>query len=356
MPEDGVVIASDIAGNVTESAEGSGDPGLPEKIVAMEVVGLAKEMADLANAARTRCQNIEEGRGYVEKVRSELDTNVAQAKKQLSEIATSHAKSAELRTQIETDATTIAAQKSQVETQATLIARIAESAAKAEEQVRITQQRVESTSACCTSVEDANRNAAGILTELTNKAGAATETVQGLSANATRGHELLGTITGVSTNIAQLKSQAETDATRIKGIADIADDSEQKVRGYENKLSGFEEQIRILHAKIESLLPGATSTGLAEAFRVRKEQFRWPHRIWNIVFIVCLLSLVGLYAFAFGTLTDIKTAPSTEELGFGLLERLPFAILLVWLALHSARQASIFKRIEEDYAFNTTAL
>jgi hypothetical protein len=102
--------------------------------------------------------------------------------------------------------------------------------------------------------------------------------------------------------------------------------------------------------KIESLLPGATSAGLASAFKERKESFSVPKRTWSGMFV---LSIAGLILVAY---LDIGGSdPSTvkgnlsDALNY-VLVRLPFAAPLIWLAVVATQRSREFSRLEEEWA------
>ncbi len=106
--------------------------------------------------------------------------------------------------------------------------------------------------------------------------------------------------------------------------------------------------VETLSKRVESLLPGAASAGLAHAFRERKEVFLWPMRIWAIVLG---LTLAGMFAAVFfDPLRPQLAAPSFGAVVGYLFSRFPFAVPIVWWAWYAARRHSQALRLEEDYA------
>jgi soluble cytochrome b562 len=99
-----------------------------------------------------------------------------------------------------------------------------------------------------------------------------------------------------------------------------------------------------LFAKIESLLPGATSAGLASAFLTRKEVFAKPNQLWTATFITALL---GMFAYSIATFQTITTL---EGALVQILNHLPLYIPVVWLAIYASKRKSENKRLEEEYA------
>ena len=106
--------------------------------------------------------------------------------------------------------------------------------------------------------------------------------------------------------------------------------------------------VETLSKRVESLLPGAASAGLAHAFRERKEIFLWPKRIWAVFLGVTLLGMFA--AVFFDPLRPQLAAPSFGAVVGYLFSRLPFAVPIVWWAWYAARRHSQALRLEEDYA------
>ncbi len=103
-----------------------------------------------------------------------------------------------------------------------------------------------------------------------------------------------------------------------------------------------------LSKRVENLLPGAASAGLAHAFRERKEVFLWPKRTWAVLLAATLLGMFA--AVFFDPLRPQLAAPSFGAVAGYLFSRFPFAVPIVWLAWYAARRHSQALRLEEDYA------
>lgn len=161
------------------------------------------------------------------------------------------------------------------------------------------------------------------------------------------------TVDSDATTIAAAKKTAQESATTSKSLADKAATVETQIKEYEKRLAGFEEQCVAQLAKIETLLRGATSAGLAHAFDERRQKFQKPQNRWQIVFVsslaaIVLLALSGLIQVYFA-----DKVPTYDELIRLWLARLPIAAALLWLALHSSREAALAKRLEEDYGYKS---
>lgn len=208
--------------------------------------------------------------------------------------------------------------------------------------------------------------------EVQQKLDAALDAAQ-RSATAAETHQIAtkATAEGVTTlqaAVVALKEKAESDASLAAStratierhanttmrLSQLADSTETRIAQYEAKLTEMQEGARSLQARIDELLLGATNAGLASAFDKRSKMFKSPETLWQWVFIGSLAGLLGLaiwHAVAFGSLAQ---PPDWQQLARMMLFKLPFVLPLIWLAIHAARQASLAKRMEEEYAFKAT--
>jgi hypothetical protein len=143
-------------------------------------------------------------------------------------------------------------------------------------------------------------------------------------------------------------------AVTTKALADKAETTETRIAEYEARLAELEATANERLKTIESLLPGAASAGLASAFNQRRAHFKWPQRVWQGVFVLSLLALLVIAGLEFSLFSKIDGTLTWDRLGLSLLHRLPFAIPLIWLAIHSGHKAALAQRVEEDYAFKET--
>ena len=155
-------------------------------------------------------------------------------------------------------------------------------------------------------------------------------------------------------SVAKLLQQCEEHASTSKKLADISDTTEKNVKAYEARLAELELTAANRLKTIESLLPRATSAGLASAFNERRLDFKWPQIIWQSVFGTCVLALLIIAVVEFGFFSKSESGLTWDSLGLSLLHRLPYALPLVWLAIHASGKAAMAQRVEEDYAFKET--
>lgn len=125
------------------------------------------------------------------------------------------------------------------------------------------------------------------------------------------------------------------------------------------KLSDFESKQIIkynaLNEEIESLIPGATTAGLATAYQEMKVTFDKPIKIFENVFYgaVALLILTALFS-VFESLSwhEIKFAKfETWDAALkALMNKLPLYGALIWLAFFASKRRSENQRLQQEYA------
>ena len=125
---------------------------------------------------------------------------------------------------------------------------------------------------------------------------------------------------------------------------EASEEAPKRVPSIKEQISDFQEssekQFAKLKARIEGLLPGATSAGLASSYQdAQKEKKAMP--LW-IGFIASLLVLMAgyFYSFAYNSPpTDLSTIAIRTTIGFPL----------IWIAWFCQRSISQMTRISEEY-------
>ncbi len=150
---------------------------------------------------------------------------------------------------------------------------------------------------------------------------------------------------------AEARQQAEESAEASKTLSQRAEVVERRLVDYETGLKRVDEQCKAQLKIIESLLPGATSAGLAHAFNERRKTFHRPHSTWQWGFVIAIVLLVAVAITGLIQVYHMSAAPSYDEVLRLWLSRLPVAGALIWLALHASRESALAKRLEEDYGY-----
>ena len=116
-----------------------------------------------------------------------------------------------------------------------------------------------------------------------------------------------------------------------------------------------ELKYKALNEEIESLLPGATSAGLASAYYDLKVSFNKPIKSYSILFYSSILFLM-LTAFISVTQeiswVNIKFVDVTDltKLFSSILHKLPLIIPVLWLTLFASKRRSESLRLQQEYA------
>lgn len=128
------------------------------------------------------------------------------------------------------------------------------------------------------------------------------------------------------------------------------------------QLLALEEEQKVKHQalfqKIESLLPGATSAGLASAYRALKENFSKPISTYTWLFYGALLlltvaaivmSVQNFNAYPTFSISFVEVADWDHVLR-ALLFKAPFISPVIWLAVFSSTRRSQYERLQQEYA------
>jgi hypothetical protein len=141
-------------------------------------------------------------------------------------------------------------------------------------------------------------------------------------------------------------------------------------------LSDFEvkqqTKYKALNEQIESLMPGATSTGLASAYYDMKMSFNDPIKdasklfFWSVGIIVLIATFSTIDSFGMKDIESIKDGVIIHSAGMpymnfvkltdwdtvlkGLVSRIPFYAPVLWLAFYASKRRSECQRLQQEYA------
>jgi hypothetical protein len=290
----------------------------------------AKQMAE--DHARTISEvkgRVESDVGWFTTTRQGIEQAQAAIVTARAEAEASQRATAEASTEVEKGRTSIRA----------VVADMAELAAAAQttaDQVREMHKSVSQQSASAaeqkTAAETAAKRVAELLDQVTGQAVKAQEQAAQIGIAAVE----VDLDCETSKALVAAMTKAEQRATQVLAI----------VQQHETDLAGLKEQCELLHKRIESLLPNATSAGLATAFRDQKARFVKPQWWWLGTFIVSILLLL------ISSLTGLPAVNDTwDAMALHLLNRLPLIAPLVWLAVYAGRHYGLALRLQEEYAY-----
>ena len=124
--------------------------------------------------------------------------------------------------------------------------------------------------------------------------------------------------------------------------------TKQALATLKKNLEDFEAQQKTkyeaLNDEIESLLPGATSAGLATAYKDMKDSFKTPIMVANVLFFVCIAILVTT------SIITLKDTSDWQTLLLNSLYKLPIFAPIIWLAVFASRRRSEAQRLQQEYA------
>jgi len=126
-----------------------------------------------------------------------------------------------------------------------------------------------------------------------------------------------------------------------------ANEANERVLAYEVTIGIQKRAFVDMEEKLESLLPHATSAGLASAFHIQKARFSKTQPRWLLLFVLALAALMGASFIG----VTVTAADTWDAILRHLVNRLPLIGPLIWLAIYSGHQYNLALRMEEDYAF-----
>jgi len=163
-------------------------------------------------------------------------------------------------------------------------------------------------------------------------------------------NETFEKVSEYKTEIAEIETKVQEFDTKVFGKNP---EDKEALKAKLNTLKGELEDLHsdwnskyeTLSTKIEALLPGATSAGLAKSYYDQKKSYQTPNIIWSIVFTA---TMVGMVYYAVQTVSDSSDLGSAFR---NILSRAPFFIPTIWLANFASKQQSQNRRLEQEYAY-----
>lgn len=213
---------------------------------------------------------------------------------------------------------------------------------------------IDSAKAASAAASDSAKNAAAAASQASSaqeqsgkfstEAGALVETISG--------HHKTTSQTVEETQV--LLTQAQTDEANLKKVLDHLAKSDEIATGHEQRVEAIKIVLQSLTARVEGLLPGATSAGLASSFNKQRSRFVGPQKQFLWTFVICIAVLVALAVPSF--LSAIgwsahQTDQTWNAAWRNLVLRLPIVLPVIWLAIYAGRNYMMSLRMEEDYAY-----
>jgi len=122
---------------------------------------------------------------------------------------------------------------------------------------------------------------------------------------------------------------------------------EENRKKFDTVFKKNEESYEFLFSKINSLLPGATSIGLAKSFDERREIYFTPRLIWAITGGISILLIAIISMFQGNNILHVTT---WNDFFIVFSKKIPVVLPLAFLGYFAFHQFGILSRIEEEYA------
>jgi hypothetical protein len=254
------------------------------------------------------------------------------------------AKDSETAAQIQEFATHIQTRKDEVDQSAQLAAQRSDHIYQGT--VFVDKSQAEITKKVDTIEQDATKAKASLAKAIEASESATTESQRAVTAAANANSQ--------ADQAATARHAADAHVASCAKLAATADDLQRRIDTYSADVEELVNKGKEQQKRIDEILLGATNAGLAHAFDERGKSFKPQERLWNTVFAASILGLLGLAAWHARLLGSAAETMDWQQVLRMLVFKLPFALPLIWLAMHAARQATLAKRMEEEYAFKAT--
>jgi hypothetical protein len=136
-----------------------------------------------------------------------------------------------------------------------------------------------------------------------------------------------------------LLDSARTSEANLQKVFEHLAQSDETATGHEKRVKDLADEVEALKNRVEGLLPGATSAGLASSFNKQRSRFMRPQKEWLWTFVTCisLLFLLALPSFLAAIGWIHQTDQSWNATWRSLTLRLPIALPIIWLAIYAGR-------------------
>lgn len=145
----------------------------------------------------------------------------------------------------------------------------------------------------------------------------------------------------------------KTDDDELEG--GLSEDLDKLIGNMEKFENEQKSKYKALNEQIEELLPGATSAGLATAYKDMKNTFDEPIKRASRLFYASVTGLVDISFFVAVESIGLSGIKLIEPGDWstvlkGLVNKLPYYVPIVWLAFYATRRRSEYQRLQQEYA------
>lgn len=168
------------------------------------------------------------------------------------------------------------------------------------------------------------------------------------------GYDITNKETGEIEHKEGLKQQL--DATYDKLVSQMATLEKNTKQNFENTIEGWTEQYNAIKDKVENLLPGAMSTGLAEAYKAKRETEEEAYNsgsskfIWMIGILAAIAGIPTIVTIALIFCKDIAVGTAIGNASRLALMLTPVCAALIWLGVFQNKNLKTSKKLIEEYS------
>lgn len=160
--------------------------------------------------------------------------------------------------------------------------------------------------------------------------------------------------TGETKHVQGLKHELDETYEALK--TNISNFEKTTKQNYTDNIAEWANQYNAIKSNIESLLPGAMSAGLAEAYKTKRENEEKLYDDGSKLFIKMIATLATVAAIPaiviiclvfFGNVDFLEAIKETPSLTFALA---PVYAALIWLGIFQNKKLNLSKKLIEEYS------
>jgi hypothetical protein len=116
--------------------------------------------------------------------------------------------------------------------------------------------------------------------------------------------------------------------------------------------SGHKAKYESLQNEIKSLLPDATSAGLATAYVAESVKFDDAIKVWNGVFIFSIIIMCVMYSLL--SYYSVSQEKTSLNIMVSFIIRLPYLLPFIWLGFYAGKRRNESARLKHEYIHKAT--
>lgn len=332
--------------NTSKKAEGV-DAELTELVAkASKAQVTADSEALRANQAKTA---VEEHSNTVAKLKGTMDADATAIAKKRAEIEGIGQSFVNLRSTSEADMTAIANARKAADEAAKAVAETSGKATTIQASILETKKGIDDLSQ---SVREESKTIKSDVSQVTSAKESSAALLAAIEKANTATMELQQRSKTACTSVESLEKTAKDKVASVNELVDKSLDLQKSVADYEKNLAALQGEFSTMKDKVEGLLPGATSAGLASAFASQRKHYAQQREKWAQIMVLGL---------GFLTLTVViigAVLPSGADDWGAILrhfcQRIPYLIAPLWISGYAGHHHKLATRMEEEYASKET--